>query len=43
MLDEAETCFRRALQLQPDSAEASGNLGVVLRKRGRLAESAGLV
>ena len=36
---EAIACFRRALQLKPDYAEAYGNLGTALQGQGLLAEA----
>ena len=33
-LDEAVACYRRALELKPDYAEAHNNLGIALRTRG---------
>ena len=33
-LDEAVACYRRALELKPDFAEAHYNLGNALRTRG---------
>ena len=38
-LDEAVACYRRALELQPDYAEAHSNLGNVLRDQGKLDEA----
>jgi Flp pilus assembly protein TadD len=38
-LDEAIACFRRALQLKPDYAEAHSNLGTVLKDQGKLDEA----
>ncbi len=35
----AEACFRLALQLQPDFAEAYANLGLLLEKRNAIAEA----
>ncbi|MBI3837377.1 MAG: tetratricopeptide repeat protein [Planctomycetia bacterium] len=39
-LDEAETCYRRALELRPNYVAAQGNLGNVLKNEGRLNEAA---
>ncbi len=39
MLGEAETNYRRAVQLRPDYIEALNNLGNVLRIQGRMAEA----
>jgi Flp pilus assembly protein TadD len=36
---EAEDCFRRALGLKPDWAEAWHNLAIVLMKQGRVDEA----
>ncbi len=36
---EAEACFREALLLDPHCAEASGNLALVLEKRGAITEA----
>jgi predicted O-linked N-acetylglucosamine transferase (SPINDLY family) len=38
-VDEAATCYRRALELKPDYAEAHNNLGVALKDQGRLDEA----
>jgi Flp pilus assembly protein TadD len=38
--DEEEECYREALALRPDYAEAHNNLAIVLRNRGRLGEAA---
>ena len=38
-LDEAVACYRRALQLQPDHAEAHNNLGNALQDQGKLDEA----
>ncbi len=35
-LDEAEACFRQAVTLKPDYAEAHYNLGLSLRDQGKL-------
>ena len=37
--DEAADCYRRALELSPDYAEAHNNLGIVLNGRGELQEA----
>jgi len=37
--DEAETCYRRAIELQPGLVEASANLGDLLSHQQRLAEA----
>jgi len=37
--DEAETCFRRAIQLMPNLADAHYNLGNTLKNLGRLEEA----
>ena len=37
-LDESEKAFRRALEIRPDFATASGNLGLLLLRCGRFAE-----
>jgi tetratricopeptide (TPR) repeat protein len=36
-LDEAIACYRRALELKPDSAGVDYNLGNVLKDQGKLA------
>ncbi len=33
-LDEAVACYRRALELKPDYAEAHYNLGIVFKDQG---------
>jgi protein O-GlcNAc transferase len=38
-LSEAETCYRLAIALQPDSSVAQASLGKLLRKRGMLREA----
>ncbi len=38
-LDEAVACFRRALQLTPNFAEAYNNLGIALKDQGKLDEA----
>ena len=38
-LDEAVACYRRALELKPDFAEAHNNLGDVLKDQGKLDEA----
>ncbi len=38
-LDEAVACYRRALQLKPDYAEAHSNLGNALKDQGKLDEA----
>ena len=38
-LDEAVACYRRALELKPDFAEAHNNLGVALKEQGKLDEA----
>ena len=38
-LDEAVACYRRALELKPDYAEAHNNLGVALKDQGKLDEA----
>ena len=38
-LDEAVACYRRALELKPDFAEAHNNLGVALKDQGKLDEA----
>lgn len=38
-LDDAESCFRRALRHKPDCAITCNNLGLVLYRRGRLSEA----
>ena len=38
-LDEAVACYRRALEMKPDYAEAHNNLGNALRDQGRLDEA----
>ena len=38
-LDEAVACYRRALELKPDYAEAYNNLGIVLKEQGKLDEA----
>ena len=38
-LDQAETCFRKALARQPDNQKARNNLGLVLCRQGREAEA----
>ena len=38
-LDEAVACYRRALELKPDFAEAHNNLGVALQDQGQLDEA----
>ena len=35
-LDEAVACWRRAVELKPDYAEAYGNLGNALKEQGKL-------
>ncbi len=40
LLDEAAGCYRRALELQPDFAEAHNGLGGILKKQGKLEEAA---
>ena len=42
-LDEALACYRRALELRPDYAEAHNNLGNALRNQGKLDEAVGLL
>ena len=37
--DEAVACYRRALELKPDYAEAHNNLGIVLTAQGQLDEA----
>ena len=37
--DEAVACYRRALELKPDYAEAHNNLGVALKDQGKLDEA----
>jgi tetratricopeptide (TPR) repeat protein len=39
LLDDAESHCRRALQLNPDLADAYANLGIILERRGRHAEA----
>jgi predicted TPR repeat methyltransferase len=39
MVDEAEVCWRRALELKPDSVRTHNNLGVALKQRGKLDEA----
>ncbi len=38
-LDQAERCYRRALELKPDFAEVCSNLGMALKGLGRLDEA----
>ena len=38
-LDEAVACYRRALELKPDYAEAHNNLGIALKDQGKLDEA----
>ena len=38
-LDEAVACYRRALELKPDYAEAHNNLGNALKDQGKLDEA----
>ncbi len=38
-LDEAITCFQKAVQLNPDCADAHSNLGLVLLPKGRVDEA----
>lgn len=38
-LDAAASCFRTAIRLQPEAAEAYGNLGYVLDRQGELAQA----
>ena len=38
-LDEAVACYRRALELRPDYAEAHNNLGVAFKDQGKLDEA----
>ena len=38
-LDEAIACFRRAMELKPDSADAYNNLGMALKDQGKLDEA----
>ena len=38
-LDEAVACYRRALELKPDFAEAHNNLGTALKNQGKLDEA----
>ena len=38
-LDEAVACYRRALELKPDYAEAHNNLGNALKEQGKLDEA----
>ena len=38
-LDEAVACYRRALELKPDFAEAHNNLGIALSDQGKLDEA----
>ena len=38
-LDEAVACYRRALELKPDYAEAHSNLGNALKDQGKLDEA----
>ena len=38
-LDEAVACYRRALELKPDFAEAHNNLGNALKDQGKLDEA----
>ena len=38
-LDEAVACYRRALELKPDFAEAHNNLGLALKDQGKLDEA----
>ena len=38
-LDEAVACYRRALKLKPDYAEAHYNLGNALQDQGKLDEA----
>jgi len=38
-LDEAADCYRRALRLEPNLAEAHNNLGVILRRQGQMEEA----
>ncbi len=38
-LDEAVACYRRALELNPDYAEAHNNLGIALKDQGKLDEA----
>ena len=37
--DEALACYRRALELKPDYAEAHSNLGIALKDQGKLEEA----
>ena len=38
-LDEAVACYRRALELKPDFAEAHNNLGIAFKDQGKLDEA----
>jgi predicted TPR repeat methyltransferase len=38
--EEAEACWRKAIELKPDCADAYGNLGMMLYEKGRLDEAA---
>ena len=40
-LDEAEACYRRAIELKPDYAKAHDNLGLVLADQYKFVEAAG--
>ena len=39
-MPEAVACYRRALELKPDYAEAHNNLGIALKEQGNLEEAA---
>ena len=39
MVDEAEACWRRALELKPDQVRTHNNLGVALKQQGKLDEA----
>ena len=39
MVDEAEVCWRRALELKPDLVPAHNSLGIALKRQGKLDEA----
>lgn len=38
-LDEAESCYRKALEIAPENAEVCSNLGLLLQARGRIRDA----